>query len=65
NGLHSMYIHLSDILVEEGEQVSKGQILGESGSTGRVTGPHLHLGIQVDGARIDPDRLFQSNLGPK
>lgn len=57
-GIHSMYFHLEKILVQEGQQVTKGEIIGQVGSTGRSTGPHLHLGVRVNGARVDPLRLI-------
>jgi murein DD-endopeptidase MepM/ murein hydrolase activator NlpD len=53
-GIQSMYFHLDKVLVEEGQRVSKGEIIGLVGSTGRATGPHLHLGVRVNGARVDP-----------
>ncbi len=56
-GIQSMYFHLAKIAVQKGDRVAKGQIVGLVGSTGRVTGPHLHWGIRVNGDRIDPLRL--------
>jgi len=56
-GVISMYLHLSEILVEDGDAVAKGQLLGLAGATGRVTGPHLHWGVRVGGARVDPFSL--------
>ncbi len=53
----SMYLHLSEILVEEGQLLERGELLGRAGATGRVTGPHLHWGTRVTGARIDPFTL--------
>ena len=53
-GVVSMYFHLSAILVQEGDEVARGQVLGEIGSTGRVTGPHLHWGVSVLGQMVDP-----------
>jgi murein DD-endopeptidase MepM/ murein hydrolase activator NlpD len=54
-GLVSMYFHLSEILVEEGQVLKKGEgPIGLVGATGRVTGAHLHYGIYLNGARIDP-----------
>ncbi|MDR2443254.1 MAG: M23 family metallopeptidase [Deltaproteobacteria bacterium] len=53
-GLISMYFHLSAIEVEYGALVKRGQIIGKVGRTGRVTGAHLHYGIYINGARIDP-----------
>ena len=59
-GLVSMYFHLSEILVEAGQTVTRGQALGKVGSTGRSTGPHLHFGIRWRGARVDPALLMAS-----
>jgi murein DD-endopeptidase MepM/ murein hydrolase activator NlpD len=56
-GILSMYFHLDRIAVQKGERVEKGHIIGLVGSTGRVTGPHLHWGIRINGDRIDPLRL--------
>ena len=53
-GIQSMYFHLDKILVKEGKKVTKGEVIGLVGSTGRSTGPHLHLGVRVNGARVDP-----------
>lgn len=53
-GLVSAYFHLSRTLVREGEQVERGQRIGSVGSTGRVTGPHLHWVMRYGGTTIDP-----------
>lgn len=53
-GLVSMYFHLSEILVQEDQLVQRGQIIGKSGKTGRVTGPHLHFGLSTFGQLINP-----------
>jgi murein DD-endopeptidase MepM/ murein hydrolase activator NlpD len=53
-GIQSMYFHLNRIAVQKGQVAAKGQIIGFVGSTGRATGPHLHWGIRMNGARIDP-----------
>jgi hypothetical protein len=53
-GLISMYFHLSEILVEDGQKARKGEIIAKTGKTGRVTGAHLHYGVYLNGARIDP-----------
>jgi murein DD-endopeptidase MepM/ murein hydrolase activator NlpD len=58
-GIYSMYFHLSEILVRQGDPVEKGAILGRVGSTGRSTGPHLHWGIKIHGARVDPLSLLK------
>ena len=57
-GLYTLYFHLDEARVEIGERVVRGQPLGTLGSTGRATGPHLHFGVQVGAARIDPERLL-------
>ncbi|MGB3562535.1 MAG: M23 family metallopeptidase [Thermoanaerobaculia bacterium] len=54
DGLITMYFHFSDILVGEGEEVRRGQVIGKVGQTGRATGPHLHIGMRWRGARVDP-----------
>lgn len=56
-GLNSAFLHLSKIVVKEGDHVKKGQLLGRIGSTGRATGPHLHWAMKWKGARIDPMSL--------
>ncbi|MDR2366712.1 MAG: M23 family metallopeptidase [Deltaproteobacteria bacterium] len=53
-GLISMFFHLSRIDAVEGQEIKKGDILGLVGKTGRVTGAHLHYGLYINGARIDP-----------
>lgn len=57
-GLHTAYFHLDEARVERDEQVVRGQPIGTVGSTGRATGPHLHLGAQLGTARVDPERLL-------
>lgn len=57
-GLVTMAMHLSRVDVKEGTDVARGTILGLSGSSGRVSGPHLHLGMCLRGARVDPRPLM-------
>ena len=53
-GLMTLYGHLAMIAVEEGEQVSKGDIIGKSGSTGLAGGDHLHFGVVIHGHEVSP-----------
>lgn len=53
-GLVTMYCHLSKIRVEVGQELEQGDVLGDVGATGRVTGPHLHWGVTLTGAMVDP-----------
>jgi len=57
-GVFTGYFHLSRILVEPGQMVDAGELLGEVGSTGRVTGPHLHWSLWVDGVGLDAGSLL-------
>jgi murein DD-endopeptidase MepM/ murein hydrolase activator NlpD len=61
NGLATRYAHMSEALVEEGQQVDKGAVLGRLGSTGRSTGPHLHYEVRVDGEPVDPERYLRAD----
>jgi murein DD-endopeptidase MepM/ murein hydrolase activator NlpD len=61
-GLYTISMHLSRIDVAEGQQVQKGQQLGLSGATGRVTGPHLHWAVRWEGAYLDPAKLLKLDL---
>ena len=61
-GLHTLYFHLDTVAVAEGDRVDRGQTLGTVGATGRATGPHLHFGAQLGGARIDPAALLALRL---
>jgi murein DD-endopeptidase MepM/ murein hydrolase activator NlpD len=53
-GMFSLLAHLSVVAVREGDMVTRGDIIGQVGATGRVTGPHLHWAVRMNGARVDP-----------
>ena len=57
-GLYTLYFHLDSAAVSQGDMVERGQTIATVGSTGRATGPHLHFGAHVAGARIDPATLL-------
>lgn len=56
NGYKTLYAHLSKINVEKGQKVGFGDVIGEVGSTGRSTGPHLHYEVIKSGKRLNPDK---------
>ena len=61
-GLISSYSHLSSVLVDKNELIKKGQEIGEVGSTGRVTGPHLHWTVYLNKVKINPESLINENF---
>lgn len=58
NGLKTRYSHLSGIFVEEGQAVSRGQVIGQVGSTGNSTGPHVHFEVYQNGSKVNPLSLL-------
>jgi murein DD-endopeptidase MepM/ murein hydrolase activator NlpD len=56
--MFSLFAHLSEIDVKAGDTVAAGDLVGKVGATGRVTGPHLHWTVRVNGARVDPLSLL-------
>lgn len=54
DGYEVMYAHLSEVLVQEGEEIKQGQAVAKSGNTGLTTGPHLHYSLWKDGELLDP-----------
>lgn len=62
NGLSTRYGHLSAINVKVGQRVQPGQVIGEVGSTGRSTGPHLHYETRIDGNAVNPQKFLRAGL---
>ena len=60
-GLYSLYYHLSELLVKEGDMIKQGELIGKSGATGLATGPHLHWEMRLNGASVRPE-FFLSNF---
>lgn len=58
NGIESWYAHMSKIAVKPGDAVSRGDKIGEVGSTGRSTGAHIHYEIHVNGKRVNPGKYL-------
>lgn len=61
-GVRTYYLHLSKRLLEKGQKVEQGQLVGLVGSTGRVTGPHLHFGTTVNGRFVDPLQILNPDF---
>jgi murein DD-endopeptidase MepM/ murein hydrolase activator NlpD len=55
-GYRTRYAHLARILVNNGQRVSRGEVLGALGNSGRSTGPHLHYEVKLNGLPVDPRR---------
>ena len=58
-GIYTCYYHMSKFKVKKGEMVTKGEVIGLSGDTGRITGPHLHFSARVGGLQVDPLQLVK------
>jgi len=63
-GLFTMYFHLSELHAEDRALVRKGDVIALSGMSGRVTGPHLHWGVRLNNARVDPFQLIAKRSTP-
>lgn len=57
-GIYTCYYHMSKFKVKKGDMVKKGEVIGLSGDTGRITGPHLHFSARVGGIQVDPLQLI-------
>ncbi len=60
-GLYSLYYHMNELAVKEGDMISQGQLIGKSGATGLATGPHLHWEIRLNGSAVRPE-FFLNNF---
>lgn len=58
NGLQTRYLHMDKRTVKVGDTIKAGQVIGTVGDTGRVTGPHLHFEVKVNGKTINPAKIF-------
>lgn len=63
-GLYTAYMHMSEGLVQEGDWVERGQVIGRVGATGRVTGAHLHWSVSFQGIPLDPETLLSLGAPP-
>jgi murein DD-endopeptidase MepM/ murein hydrolase activator NlpD len=54
----TLYGHLSRLVVKEGQEIRRGQVIGFSGNTGRSSNPHLHYEVIQDGRKVDPEKFF-------
>jgi murein DD-endopeptidase MepM/ murein hydrolase activator NlpD len=61
NGFKTKYAHLNKMYVKQGDKVNQGQAIGEVGSTGRSTGPHLHYEVIYEGVNVDPMVFIRAN----
>lgn len=58
-GLHTVYMHLSEISTQNGKSVEKGELIGKSGDTGYVLGPHLHVTVRIWDISVDPEKFLK------
>lgn len=65
DGVFTAYLHMSKPLVKPGDRVTRGDVVGLAGSTGRVTGPHLHLSLYAQGQSVDPLPLLEAPAAAK
>ncbi|MGH7312320.1 MAG: M23 family metallopeptidase, partial [Candidatus Rokuibacteriota bacterium] len=63
NGVRTLYGHLSKVLVQRGQRVDRGSVVGLSGNTGRSSGPHLHYEVYVKGQAVNPRAYLWDDVG--
>ena len=63
-GYSTRYGHLSNILVEEGQNIRRGMVIGKLGNTGKSTGPHLHYEVRLNNRSVNPKHYFAEDLSP-
>ncbi|MBS1113927.1 MAG: Peptidase, partial [Nitrospirae bacterium] len=61
-GIHTVYMHLSQLRVGCADSVSKGDVIGLLGSTGRSSGPHLHFGVKISDISVNPLSVLNLDL---
>jgi murein DD-endopeptidase MepM/ murein hydrolase activator NlpD len=61
-GLLTLYLHLSEFAVKEGDHVKRGQQIGLSGGSGRASGPHLHIAVRWQGIYLDPATVLKLDM---
>lgn len=59
-GLYSFYMHMDRVMARRNQDIRRGDVIGTAGATGRATGPHLHWGVCLNGARVDPLLLMEA-----
>ena len=60
SGIFSLYLHIDEFKISEGKEVKRGDIIALSGNTGYSIAPHLHFGVKINGASVDPLRFIET-----
>lgn len=58
--MQTVYGYMSEVIAVKGQMAMRGQVIGKVGSTGNSTGPHLHLGVKVNGSYVNPEKGWLS-----